>query len=341
MNCSIYALSQSSILGFYADYGDGQEEQLEVENNLIDYFGTSISPNHKDYNPVIASGYFLLTNTEIKFDSKIIGFEMFAKQAGTIKISLVKFSTCGVKISCGEHFETVNTATAIDVAHWNFTLTIGLNKILLNNVYSVQKGYLIKIDLSYTARLSYDESGMAPYSDYILSSTTLTRLNQIKNYRFYFKIMTEKKFYVTNYQLIHRYPKIGVYNATLSLLNNRTISTKKVNITSLDFLDTFCSNDNNTIDKEIKCKIIVCTQNLMETISIEYPDNSTKQFRPDNQTIVSYFGPSVPGYIQDPISVLKSGDFILPLSEFKFDALLMGFEFYAVGSGNIQIFVKK
>lgn len=56
---------------------------------------------------------------------------------------------------------------------------------------------------------------------------------------------------------------------------------------------------------------------------------------------ISYFGVPIPSNISNPNSIPISGSFILPNTEFKFDAYVIGFELYAANAGNIIIEVKK
>lgn len=58
---------------------------------------------------------------------------------------------------------------------------------------------------------------------------------------------------------------------------------------------------------------------------------------------MNYFGEAVPQYISNPITLSYSGrpdTAILPSTEFRFDANLIGFEIYATRSGQITIYVR-
>lgn len=58
-------------------------------------------------------------------------------------------------------------------------------------------------------------------------------------------------------------------------------------------------------------------------------------------TLQSYFGNFNSSLnLSDSHSMVAEGDFVLPITEFKFDANLIGFEFYAHTAGSVTIRVK-
>ena len=80
----------------------------------------------------------------------------------------------------------------------------------------------------------------------------------------------------------------------------------------------------------------------MDQISINLPNGSSNIHKLDQAKYVSYFGSDVPLYnIPDSELETSSGTFILPLTEFKFDANVIGFEFYALNPGTVTLYVNR
>jgi len=76
---------------------------------------------------------------------------------------------------------------------------------------------MVKIDQGAGTLVTIDQTGTALYSDMIIQSTTLTRLKQNSNYRFYFDITSSlSTIYYASFSISHTYPSFGSYNMTLS-----------------------------------------------------------------------------------------------------------------------------
>lgn len=95
------------------------------------------------------------------------------------------------------------------------------------------------------------------------------------------------------------------------------------------------------MDLELNCKLeLIYTNENIGSISIDYGDSEQASFQINASTNSSAFGVDVPSYLSPlPDSFYSGPYYLLPDTEFKFDALLTAFEFYGVYSGYIYLSV--
>ncbi|CAF1154521.1 unnamed protein product, partial [Brachionus calyciflorus] len=77
--------------------------------NRKEFFGLSelSEENSIGFNYEYAT--YTLTNTEVRFTTSILGFELYVSQPGYIKIGIITYSECGYEISCSRFFEEYGT----------------------------------------------------------------------------------------------------------------------------------------------------------------------------------------------------------------------------------------
>lgn len=99
---------------------------------------------------------------------------------------------------------------------WNFTISPGYNKILLPLPVKIPRGCLILMTQNPNAtNVALDTSKSANYSDMIWA-TNLNKIDNAKNYRFYFQTLTNFTSYVNTFTIVHLYSSVGTY--TISFL---------------------------------------------------------------------------------------------------------------------------
>ncbi|CAF0879250.1 unnamed protein product, partial [Brachionus calyciflorus] len=349
LNCTIQLISSSPRLNFTISVSDNTtviSSSLSKNTLLVNYFGLPISKYLMEYNGAFSKDrIILLTNTEFKFDSQVIGFELFTfyNLHTSIPIEIISFNQmCNSTITCSEYL--INQATITNyktVASLSIQTTKnGLNTVFLKKPIWVTKGSMVVIKL---ASVYYDCSGQAKYSDYLFTQLNKTsfkieRLNTDYNYAHYFNVLLDTKFYINSYYFMHEFPDENIYNINVAL--NSKILHKRINIKKTRLIQTICSNSTFTIDKIIQCSSIVTTFNKKDEVEVNVQNDSKMVHNFSDSNYISYFGIEVPTYIdKENIESSIIGDFILPLTEFKFDAYILGFQFYANKSGQILVYV--
>ena len=126
---------------------------------------------------------------------------------------------------------------------WNFSITVGYNKILFNASVDVAKGSLIQLNQSVGAgKVALETLGNATYSDmkwgsslifhYIYRSIigNLTKIspNKYTNYRFYLNSITEFEYYQNFFPLVHRYLASELFNLTVTPANSSISFSREV-----------------------------------------------------------------------------------------------------------------
>ncbi|CAF1072385.1 unnamed protein product [Brachionus calyciflorus] len=352
LNCTIQLISSSPRLNFTISVSDNTSvisSSLSKNTLLVNYFGLPISTYLMESNGVFSQyRIILLSNTEFKFDSHVIGFELFTfyNLRTSIPIEIISFNKmCDSTIICSEYL--INQATITNykkVASFSIETTKnGLNTVFLKRPIWVPKGSMMVIKLTSFATVYYDCSGQAKYSDYFLTplsetSFKIQRLNNDYNYAHYFNALLDTKFYINSYYFMHEFPDENIYNINVTLKSK--ILHKKIKIIKTRLIQTICSNSTFTVDKIIQCSSIVTTFNKKDEVEVNVQNDSKMVHNFSDSNYISYFGIDVPTYIdKENIESSIMGDFILPLTEFKFDAYILGFQFYAYKSGQISVYV--
>lgn len=173
-------------------------------------------------------------------------------------LKVVKFSYCGVQISCANYFSTIENpiyAFPQVVFSLEYNLISGYNKVQIATPIKVEKGSVVNINnyYDYTNYYSYnyyngligiDTSGTASYSDYVYQTMTtskkLNRLNNIKNYRLYLNAIIDTKYFIAKLNIFHQYESFGFYNITGSF--SQIGRTQSVQIINGNILNKFYYN---------------------------------------------------------------------------------------------------
>lgn len=104
----------------------------------------------------------------------------------------------------------------------------------------------------------------------------------------------------------------------------------------------FCSNTNSTLSRTIDCSLLTITTDKNDGINVYKEDGTFDSYNISSRQARAYLG-NYDGRanITSPVTTSKTGYFVLPHLEFKFDTYITGFEVYAVNPGLIYFYVKK
>ncbi|CAF1141110.1 unnamed protein product, partial [Brachionus calyciflorus] len=92
LECNLHLISQSESNAILIDYGDCQVPYLLKTNGYMyfEHFGPTMPSNYESIVnlnfPSRAS--FLILNNEFKYESSLIGFEIYAKSNGSIQLAV-------------------------------------------------------------------------------------------------------------------------------------------------------------------------------------------------------------------------------------------------------------
>ena len=119
-----------------------------------------------------------------------------------------------------------------------FSIEKGHNKIELYYRVSVKKGSIILIS-SHDTALIINTDNRVLYSDYNVSSLTLSPLFILKKYKFYFNCLVEYKYYLNIYTFTYSYAESRVFMMNVMTKMPNTTVTRLINLTSSKNLINF------------------------------------------------------------------------------------------------------
>jgi hypothetical protein len=136
-------------------------------------------------------------------------------------------------LSCAAYFNNyLWESTALNVIYsQTFTLTTGYNKLYLTpSAISVTTGYFIQL-IQATGQVAIDTSGTnAPFADMYLNNGLITKLNYVKNLRFYLNALTSLSYYQNSISIAHTYVNSGTYTLSVAFLSSGVTYTQTINI---------------------------------------------------------------------------------------------------------------
>lgn len=149
---------------------------------------------------------------KIFFNTKII---LILKKVSTLfECGSDLSNTCGSYLKINQSFAIKSNVTPLTY----FTVKVGYNKILLDQLVKIKRGAIVWIDLN--ATLALDTSGNATYTDYQISSNSLLPLNSTNIRRFYFNCLIDKPFYISSIRIDYQYSASNIYNVSAYLTSS-------------------------------------------------------------------------------------------------------------------------
>lgn len=229
----------------------------------MNYFGPAVLSSTplsavKQYTK--SSSEFLLVNTEVKYDSFMNGFEIYAYKPGPvtikviqrayfkqydfinfqkIQIKIVSFDFCGQNDSCAYYFsQSLSIGSTVPDAVYSFNLVAGYNNIRLILPALVRKGSMVLLESNQI--VAVDPITNSIYSDYFINNGDLYKIDETTNMRFLLNLQTYSTFYYHEISISKSYLYTGEYNISVSL--NETTIYRTVEITNGIFLIIFLIN---------------------------------------------------------------------------------------------------
>lgn len=199
-----------------------------LEDDPISYFGQNV-PDSFTINTdeivhlVNSTGQYLIPNSEIRYNTTLLGFEMYAALTGKIQIDLVSFKFCGQNESCTSHFSINSQFNQTDLkvlSSWQLELKQGYNKFLLPKAISVTKGTLLYLSQNFTGRVVIDTSSSVTFSDYIITKPNtlynIMKLDPYINWRFVINCLVDLEMYKTTKNFFKTQKFSGLYKVKLN-----------------------------------------------------------------------------------------------------------------------------
>ncbi|RNA44723.1 Location of vulva defective 1 [Brachionus plicatilis] len=300
-------------------------------------------------NPVMfdAYGYYALPLTEFKFETTLIGVEIYSLKpiAATLWIYIDTYDTCGETISClkwiSESGSSYTYSSRVNVQ--NFITSFGYNRHILSTERKVNKGQMVVIWVDFP--IAIDTTNDYLNSDYLVSSQAI-KINNKYNWRFYINALIKNYYYVNYFYFNQSFePKnsdnVNTYDVAATFIDSNITVTKSINVTNVKKINFDCPNSNRTSKNTLNCVGEILTTDLSTNILVDYGDCNSGSLSFDAE-FSDGFGVRLPEMI-DPIVPLTSisTEFILPNTEFKFDTILAGFEYYVSAIGPFTVLLNR
>lgn len=214
------------------------------------YFGPLIGQSYPAGSASFTTGTsYLLLNNEVKFDTNIFGFEIYASNTGIVKIGVKQiqlilivilidyefsfylkfygFSDCGKPVQCSNYLSkslTSNTFTSVYSTDINI-LNLGYNKITFQVPVSIKAGSVMYLTFSTSARVEIETSNIFDYSDYSISYTspsqfTMSFIQSPAATKFLINTLINSGYYLSIIPIDVIYPIYRTYNFTAKLSNS-------------------------------------------------------------------------------------------------------------------------
>lgn len=195
---------------------------------MVSNFGGRL-PDYINNSTLTFGDFLLLTNTEIKFNTALVGVNFLASNSGFIRFGLVSFGNkCENYTSCSKYLDSNRSLSGLqNLTFWNYTVEQGLNPIIFDQAIRVSKGSMILVDLSSSnVRLLCDTSDNSMYSDYSINGSTLNKLYPTKNWKIHFNVLVENEFYETFHFLEHKYNMSNNYSLKVKIVDRNLTQIK-------------------------------------------------------------------------------------------------------------------
>ncbi|CAF1085619.1 unnamed protein product [Brachionus calyciflorus] len=210
-------------------YLNDSDNNYLLQSQIADFVGFNFPGEILNF--TFERNKFLLISSEFMLNTRIKGFKIFASNNGSVQIDLVKFNFCGQNVSCMSYFsenQIFNTYTILK--KWNLYLSVGINTILFDFPYSVQKGNLLLLTQNQT-KIGIDNSGNFIY-DYMVVGSRIKRLDKI---RFCVNSLIEEQVYLNYYETTKKYQGPGFKELTAGLINSNLTIKKRIHFRESKF----------------------------------------------------------------------------------------------------------
>lgn len=165
-----------------------------------------------------------------------------------------------------------------------FKVSHGHNKIVLNNSISINKGDMALVYIGIANLLIIDTQDELLYPDYFISSSKLTKLHPLYNWRFYFNCLIEQKYYLSyfDYSMMFYLDEqihYEIFNFTVNFNNSNYQLNRYFNVTNNHFGDVRCFNSHKTINNTLECELLLLSQNFAHQFKVEFGNCEFSNFK--------------------------------------------------------------
>lgn len=142
-------------------------------------------------------------------------------------------------MTCADYFTKYPfTSTFITRYSYNIQINIGFNKFILPQPVIVTKGYFLYITQN-TGVIAVDQSQNSSYSDLVWDSVIWSKISEFSNWRLYLNLIINSTSYQAQFNLLHTYNSIGIYNLTITYASSNDTYQIPINITDCNMILIF------------------------------------------------------------------------------------------------------
>ncbi|RNA23122.1 Tetratricopeptide repeat 28 [Brachionus plicatilis] len=248
IDCEIIAVSFSKDDSVEILNGNQLINIIPVGDQIISYFGIEFSQklSAKYETP---KKFFILSSSEFKFDSSLIGFEIYAKKGYSQELNIIDFGDqCGID-SCSFYLSN-NIGLPINY-NTTFTVTInfvqGYNKIFLNRKVNIRKGSMIGLSYYYSNDYFNFNNEFSNMRDYYIDRFLYIAFGK----RLMIRALIDEEFYLMKSDFSIQVQNYGVYTIFAKLILNSSRTESVVRKIYLSENLNFKEIDSQEIDNPI------------------------------------------------------------------------------------------
>ncbi|CAF0983692.1 unnamed protein product, partial [Brachionus calyciflorus] len=329
LKCSAVLIFQKQNQKFLLNKGDCNSLNLTTSGTFYDGYGSiKILNNSLLHRPnTTLTNHFLLSDTIIKFEANLIGYEFFALGSGPILINLWAIYNCD-KQSCASFLSESLYFNASKIMSWLVNGKPGFNKIFLDFPFKIVKNFIISIEFISSNKIALFDDPDLIFPDYLINKNYLIKLNN--RAKFLFKALIDSGYYIGTVDFTLKYEYIGTYTISIgSTQRFYTVSNNKN-------MELICPY---VVDLDLDCYLIVLSQTSENTVLIDYGNCENETLSSKSELFLNFFGPVILTSLK-PKNItenLKETSFILINNEFKYDTNVWGFEIYAEKPGLVYL----
>ncbi|CAF1018096.1 unnamed protein product [Brachionus calyciflorus] len=207
--CEIIAISFTRNDMIYVSSENDNHINFSFENKTSSNLGFELSYSNTNFYENYVT--ILMTSTESKFDTNLIGFEFYSSTKGSTEFKLIDFDTKCDNFSCAYFLSTQNGK------HINYTIiqsfliefNKGYNQIYLNRSYRYEKKMMIAVDFNYWDKYFSFQTTYTNFYDYFIKSNVLYSLYGKK---ISFRCLVDREFYYSFRKVEFTYNHSNTYN---------------------------------------------------------------------------------------------------------------------------------
>ncbi|CAF1067385.1 unnamed protein product, partial [Brachionus calyciflorus] len=217
LECFVSILSQAPDNQIFIDYGDCSNQIFSSESKtFVNFFGYHINEtNVKEINSITDEKEFLILNSEFKYETELIGFEIFSTKSGFVNLQFISTVNCGSMIPCSTFLKENQFITNIlpesDIIRIN--LKNGLHIYTLRQSKKIKKGSILILSHNDNGRIGFTEfNNLMNHTDFILIRSQNNLLKGFNNNsRFLINSLINTWHYIDTFKFNKTYPIFNLF----------------------------------------------------------------------------------------------------------------------------------